>query len=186
MPRIPKNFLRSKKKAIDNGHKLMRSIKGFYDKNEKSNRRWNRTRQEMEAKHVLQLEIAKNLELNPKQRKALYSTIGKVREIDAMVAEALNGRAINVDDAAKLVSDTRIALEYLDKNKLNKIEMLNPFIKSALDDRFKALMNTGKRQVISPAVAEQMKEIMWEYLNQRMGYNIYSEIEEIRQKISIH
>lgn len=179
-------FLQKKPIVIKSGKKIMGSLNTFFEKNAKSNRRWDEERQEHEAKAVIQREIVNKFALPRKEKIKLHRTIGLNRELDALFSQSIQGKTIAVSDAEKLVSTSLILLDELNKEHLDKIRAYNPFIKKTLNGVYKSIMNSSKRQIIPPEIVRQMKRIVWEKTSQDFGFNIYSEIEEIRKKISHH
>lgn len=184
MRQIPRFFLKSKAKAINSGSSLIRVLSGIKEKDAKSNRCWNETRQELEAKHILQREIVKNLALGAKEKILLQKTMELDRRMDVLFAQSIEGKTISNKEAMVLAGEANLALGRLDEPSFKKVRSYNPFIKKTIQGTFESLVKSKKRQIVPPEIVRQMKLIIWQETNQKMGFDIYKEIEDIRKKIS--
>ena len=184
MSPVPRSFLKSKARVIGNGNELIRVLGGIKEKDAKSNRQWNETRQELEAKHIFQREIVRNLALGTKERSHLQRTMEIDRRLDALFAQSIEGKTISNKDAIVLVGQVKLALEKLDQKSFEKIRIHNPLIRKTIEITLESLVKSKKRQIIPPIVVGQMQMIIWEAANKKFGFNIHKEIEDIRKKIS--
>ncbi len=186
MPKIPANFLKSKSRVISRGNDIMQVLVEVKGKDAKSNRNWDDVRQAKESKHILKREILRNLALGKKEKALVSETIEIQRQLDALFAQSIKGESIPNSDALRLVSTANINLRFLNQEHLEKVKAHNPFIRKTLDGIYESLLKSTKRQVVSPEIVRQMKMIVWEATNQKIGYDIFKELEDIRKKISHH